>query len=499
MSESSNQIQARLDKLNKLKDLGVNPYPYRFEKSHSIEEVLKTKENLIDSEEEIRISGRLLAFRRQGKTSFANLMEDTARIQLYVSEKIIGINEYEKLKCLDLGDFIGVEGVVFITRTGEITINVKKFEILCKTLKPLPVPKEKIENGKKIVYDQFKNKEQRYRQRYLDLILNDNVTNVFKKRALIIKSIRNYLESHSFLEVETPVLQKIYGGANAKPFETHHNALDLKLFLRISNELYLKRCIVGGLDRVYEIVKDFRNEGIDRTHNPEFTMLEFYQAYADYVDMMVHFENIYAETCLAVNNTTKIQYQGTELDLTPPWPRLTMKDAIRKYAGIEVDEKTDAEIITLLKAREIEIEGKYIRGLAISELFEVYCQDHLIQPVFIIDHPMETTPLCKSHRTDKDLVERFEPYMNGWELGNAYSELNDPMQQRSLLKNQVERGKEGEEETHPMDEDFLNALEYGMPPTGGVGIGIDRMVMLLTDQANIRDVILFPLMRDIQP
>ena len=498
MSEITNQMKARLDKLEKLNTLGINPYPYRFERTFSIKDVLKKQNELIESQEEIMLRGRLMAFRRQGKTAFCNLKEDTFRIQLYVSKKIVGEVPYEVFKCLDLGDIIGIRGTVFKTKTGELSVNVKYFEVLCKAIRPLPVPKEKNIDGEKVVFDQFKNIEQRYRQRYVDLILNENSIEVFKKRSKIIKTIRNYLENRDFIEVETPTLQSIYGGANAKPFDTHHNALDMKLYLRISNELYLKRCVVGGMDRVYEIVKDFRNEGIDRTHNPEFTQVEFYQAYADYNDMMVHFENIYAEACIAVNGHTKIHYQGVELDLTPPWKRLSMKEAILEYAGFDVDKKSDDEIIALLRERDVELEGQYIRGLAISELFEVYCEERLIQPVFIIDHPVETTPLCKIHRKEKGMVERFEPYINGWEIGNAYSELNDPVLQRKFFQDQVDRGRGGEEETHPMDDDFIQALEYGMPPTGGIGLGIDRMVMLLTDQANIRDVILFPLMRNVQ-
>ena len=497
MSETSNQIEAREDKLSKLRTLGVNPYPYRYEKSTTIQSVIENQETYIEQDEDLKLAGRLMAFRRQGKTTFCNLKEDTYRLQLYVSQKILNKEEYEKFKCLDLGDIIGVEGALFKTRTGELSLNVKKFKILCKALRPLPVPKEKIEDGQKLIFDQFTNKEQRYRQRYVDLILNENVMVVFKKRAKIIRAVRDYLERNGYLEVETPVLQRIYGGANAQPFETHHNTLNMKLFLRISNELFLKRCIIGGLDRVYEIVKDFRNEGIDKTHNPEFTMVEFYQAYADYDDMMVHFENIYAEACRAIHGTTKIKYQGTEIDLTPPWQRLTMKDAIKKYAGFDVDAKSDEELQEILKSRGIEPEGGYIRGLAISEIFEAYCEDQLIQPVFITDHPKETTPLCKIHRADESLVERFEPYIVGWELGNSYSELNDPKIQQKLFQEQIERGKKGEDETHPMDDDFIKALEFGMPPTGGIGLGIDRMVMLLTDQPSIRDVLLFPLMRDI--
>jgi len=496
MSELNNQLQARKEKLDRLRALGVNPYPYRYDRKNHINELVVDQENLIESETAISISGRLVAFRRQGKTAFCNLKEGEHRIQLYISQKTLGVEPYEIFKCLDLGDFIGVEGTLFKTRVGELSVNVTNFTVLCKSVRPLPVPKEKIVDGEKQIFDQFKNTELRYRQRYVDLVLNDDVVDVFKKRSQIIKSVRGYLENLEFMEVETPTLQSIYGGASARPFETHHNTLDMKLYLRVSNELFLKRCIIGGMDRVYEIVKDFRNEGIDRTHNPEFTQIEFYQAYADYNDMMVHFESIYASASQAINGTTKIIYQGRDIDLTPPWERLTMKGAIQKYAGFDIDNKSDSELIELLKAKGIKLEGNFIRGLAISEIFETYCEESLIQPVFIIDHPRESTPLCKVHRSDPTLVERFEPYINGWELGNAYSELNDPEMQRRFFEEQVDRGRGGEDETHPMDDDFLRALEFGMPPTGGIGLGIDRMVMLLTDQKTIRDVILFPLMRD---
>jgi len=495
-NELGNQIQARRDKLQRLRSMNIDPYPYRFTRSHSVGALLQNQERLISEGIDIRLAGRLIAFRRQGKTAFCNLKEENERIQLYVAQQTLGEPAYEVFKCLDLGDFVGVEGNVFKTRTGEVSLNVKHLTVLAKTIRPLPVPKEKTVDGKRVIYDQFKNQEQRYRQRYLDLVLNDEATAVFRKRARIIQSIRQYLDKQGFIEVETPTLQRIYGGANAKPFETFHQTLDMKLYLRISNELFLKRCIIGGMERVYEIVKDFRNEGIDRTHNPEFTQVEFYQAYADYHEMMAHFENIYAEASLAVNGSTRISYQGIELDLTPPWKRITLKDAIRQYAGFDVDRLTDDEIRNLLKVKDVTLKGEYIRGLAIAEVFETYCEEHLIQPVFVMDHPRETTPLCKIHRADASLVERFEPYINGWEIGNAYSELNDPDLQRRFLQDQVDRGRGGEDETHPMDEDFLNALEYGMPPTGGIGLGIDRMVMLLTDQSSIRDVILFPLMRD---
>jgi lysyl-tRNA synthetase, class II len=497
MCDLSQQQQARIEKRDRLKALGVNPYPFRYERTHSIRSLLEQQEHLIETGSTIRLAGRLMAFRRQGKTAFCNLKEDQDRVQLYIAQKTLGVEGYDIFKCLDLGDFVGVEGNVFRTRTGELSLNVTGLAVLAKAIRPLPVPKEKTVDGEKVVFDEFRNQEQRYRQRYLDLVLNDSVTAVFRKRARIIRAIRDYLEDRGFIEVETPTLQRLYGGANAKPFETHHHSLDMKLYLRISNELFLKRCIIGGMERVYEIVKDFRNEGIDRTHNPEFTQVEFYQAYADYNDMMVHFENLYASACMAVNGSTRIRYQGVELDLTPPWQRLSLKNAIRRYAGFDVDALSDSDLKTLLKEKDIQLKGEYIRGLAIAELFEVFCEEHLIQPVFITDHPRETTPLCKIHRSDPMLVERFEPYINGWEVGNAYSELNDPELQKRFFQDQVERGRGGEAETHPMDDDFLAAMEYGMPPTGGIGLGIDRMVMLLTDQSTIRDVILFPLLRDL--
>jgi lysyl-tRNA synthetase class 2 len=315
------------------------------------------------------------------------------------------------------------------------------------------------------------------------------------KRSRILQAIREYLMGQGYLEVETPVLQPIYGGANARPFTTHHNALDIPLYLRVSNELYLKRCIVGGFPKVFEFSKDFRNEGIDRTHNPEFTLLEFYEAFADYNDMMRHFENLYAAACVAAHGSPRFSFQGKTFDLTPPWPRITVKEALRKFAGVDVDALSDEALQAELAKSQVELKGRYLRGLAVKALFEARCESHLDGPVFIIDHPKESTPLCKAHRSDPSLVEQFEPYINGWEVGNAYSELNDPIRQRQLLMEQVERGRGGEDETHPLDEDFLRALEYGMPPTGGVGVGVDRMIMLLTDSPNIKDVLLFPLMK----
>jgi lysyl-tRNA synthetase, class II len=505
--EMNDQVEARLEKLRKLREMGINPYPYGFAPTHDSAALLAEKEKLLpppaaEGESapaavgpEIAFAGRIVRYNLKGKLAFVHLKDDMGRMQIMFGRDAVGEPSFELVRILDIGDWIGVKGTMFITRAGEYTVHAKTVELLSKAVRPLPIPKEKIENGVKVIFDEFKDVETRYRQRYVDLTLNDGVRETFKKRSRIIQAIRQYLLDHNYLEVETPILQAIYGGASARPFLTHHNALDIPLYLRVSNELYLKRCITGGFPKVFEFAKDFRNEGIDRTHNPEFTLLEFYQAFADYNDMMKHFENVYAAACTAANGSPKFTYQGQEFDLTPPWPRMTVKQAIKKFAGLDVDAMSDAELQAELAKGEVELKGKYIRGLAIKALFEAKCEAQLSGPIFIIDHPKESTPLCKGHRSDPDLVEQFEPYINGWEVGNAYSELNDPLVQRKLLEDQVERGRGGEDETHPLDEDFLRALEYGMPPTGGVGIGIDRMVMLLTDSATIKDVLLFPLMK----
>jgi len=494
--EMNDQVEARLEKLNRLRAMGINPYPYRFDATHDSAALNADKETLLASQAEIRFAGRLIRFNLKGKIAFVHLKDGEGRMQVMFGQNQVGEAGFELVKMLDIGDWVGVRGLMMVTKTGEFTVSARGVEILSKAVRPLPIPKEKIdENGQKIIFDEFKDIELRYRQRYVDLALNDQVRDVFRKRTRILQAIRAYLLEQNYLEVETPILQPIYGGANARPFTTHHNALGIPLFMRVSNELYLKRLIVGGFPKVFEFAKDFRNEGIDRTHNPEFTLLEFYQAWADYGDMMVHFENLYSRACIAANGSAQCVFQGKTFDLTPPWPRMTVKQAIAKYAGIEVDALSDEDLRKELAARGAGVKGTFLRGLAIKELFEAACEPHLEGPVFIIDHPRESTPLCKAHRSDPSLVEQFEPYINGWEVGNAYSELNDPLLQRKLLEDQVERGRGGEDETHPMDEDFLRALEYGMPPTGGVGIGIDRMIMLLTDSPNIKDVLFFPLMK----
>jgi lysyl-tRNA synthetase class 2 len=466
----------RIEKLEKLRHLGINPYPSSFEKKHTCSQARKSLGK------RVKTAGRIMSFRVHGNISFANLADETAEIQLFFQKKILD-EQYKLLKLIDVGDFLGVEGKVIKTKTGEISIEVRSFQLLAKSLRPLP---EK--------WHGLKDVEARYRRRYLDLIMNPKVREVFRTRSKIIAEIRNYLDSRGFLEVETPTLQPIYGGANARPFITHHNALDIDLYLKISDELYLKRLIIGGFEKVYEIDHNFRNEGIDRTHNPEFTMMECYWAWADYEDMMRLTEQLFTYVAKKVLGTTKVEFAGHKIDLKPPWRRLSMFEAIKKYLGWSPESATDEELKKRLKNKGIEIPGGYNRGLAIAELFEEV-EPHLIQPTFITDFPKETTMLCKLHRKNPELIERFEPYIAGWEVGNAYSELNDPVLQKKFFEEQVKRKKQGDDEAHPMDKDFVEAMEYGMPPTGGLGIGIDRMVMLLTSQESIRDVILFPTLR----
>lgn len=495
--ETNDQVEARLETLRQLREMGIDPYPYKFPLTHDSAQLKAGEEKFLASGETVAYAGRLIRYNLKGKIAFIHLKDGHGRLQAMIQKDAVGDAGFELVKLLHIGDWVGVKGPMVRTKTGEYSVQAKEVVLLSKAVRPLPIPKEKVdEQGNKVVFDEFRDVELRYRQRYVDLALNDGVRETFVKRTRIIQAIREYLLGHGYLEVETPVLQALYGGANARPFTTHHNALDIPLYLRVSPELYLKRLITGGFPKVFEFAKNFRNEGIDRTHNPEFTLLEFYEAWADYNDMMVHFENLYAAACTAANGSPRFVFQGKEFDLTPPWPRITVKEAIRKYGNLDVDALSDEQIKAECNKHGVELKGKiWLRGLAIKGLFEALCEPHLHGPVFVIDHPKESTPLCKVHREDPTLVEQFEPYINGWEVGNAYSELNDPLVQRKLLEEQVERGRGGEDETHPLDEDFLRALEYGMPPTGGVGIGIDRMVMLLTDSPNIKDVLLFPLMK----
>ena len=521
MSEQNDLIKRRLEELEEIKKLGINPYPHRFDVENNSADIVKNfkdpetdeaKEKLKDVS--VTVAGRIMAIRKMGKATFCHIKDDTGRIQIYIRKDDVGEEAYSVFKLLDIGDIIGVKGYAFRTKTGEVSVHAVTYQLLTKSIQPLPVVKEEItESGEKIIYDAFADVELRYRQRYIDLIVNENVMDTFVKRTKIIQSIKRTLENHNFFEVETPTLQSIYGGANAKPFITHHNALDIDLYLRISNELYLKRLIVGGFNRVYEFVRDFRNEGIDRTHNPEFTQVEWYQAYGDYFDSMNLFEEVVEQACIDIHGTTKVMYGETELDFKRPWKRIRMTDAIQKKTGLDVLNIKKDEIVNYMNTNAIKFDTKisHSKGLIIAALFEETCEDELIQPTFVYDFPIDTTPLCKQHR-DYDvskldemkndpeqviLAERFEPYANKWELGNSYTELNDPVLQRKLLEEQVERGRGGEEETHPLDDDFINAIEVGMPPTTGVGMGVDRIVMLLTNSQTIRDVIFFPLMKPV--
>lgn len=491
----SQLIEQRLQKLDAIRDLGIEPYPYRFEPTHCSADIVASFDALNASGDEVRVAGRLIVTRGHGKAAFADLRDAEGRLQIYVRLDNVGDDAFALWKLLDIGDIIGVSGRVFKTRTGQISVQVQTLTLLTKAIRPLPVPKEEIRDGERVVHDQFSDKELRYRRRYLDLALNPDVQAVFRKRSAVVSAIREFLDARGFLEVETPVLQPLYGGASARPFVTHHNVLDMPLYLRISDELYLKRLIVGGLERVYEIGKNFRNEGIDRTHNPEFSMLELYQAYADYSDMMAIAEALYVFVAEKVNGATTLEYQGRKIDLTPPWPRIPMLDAIERYGGIDVARSSDADLRAACKRFDSDIEPDAERGLLINALFEACVEPELIQPTFITDYPIAVSPLAKRHRTEKDLTERFEFFINGWEAGNAFSELNDPIDQRQRFAHQKTLRDRGDDEAQVLDEDFLMALEHGMPPTGGLGIGVDRMVMLLADAPSIRDAILFPHMR----
>lgn len=493
LQDLSEVMKVRREKLEQIRESGVNTFTYRFQRSNFAREILDGFETF--ENKTVSLAGRIMAIRRMGKASFAHIMDATERIQIYVRKDEVGDQLYDVFKLLDIGDIIGVEGNVMKTRTGEITVVVGRLELLTKNLRPLPIVKEKEEEGKTITYDAFSDTEARYRQRYVDLIVNRQVMDVFRKRSQIITAMRHYLDGRGYLEVETPVLQPLYGGATARPFITHHNTLDMKLYMRIADELYLKRLIVGGYDGVYEISKDFRNEGIDRTHNPEFTMMELYVAYEDYnfmMDLVEDMVNSIAENVLGIS---KIVYQGDEIDLSGPWPRLPLFEAIEKHTGENLYGKDVEQLKGIAKKLKVEIEDFWGSGKIIDEIFSEKVEPNLIQPVFICDYPVELSPLAKRHRNDAKLVERFEPYVAGREIGNAFSELNDPIDQRERFECQMQLKEAGDDEAQLLDDDFIRALEYGMPPTAGLGMGIDRLVMLLTDQPSIRDVLFFPTMR----
>lgn len=481
-------IDERKRKREELLRLGMNPYPYNYKPTHKAKEVLEKYKGL-EAEKKtadvVKAAGRIVGLRRMGKATFIHILDETGRLQAYLKYDELP-KTYDHLKLADLGDWIGIKGTVFKTRSGEVSIWANEFEILCKALRPLP---EKWHGLKDI--------EQRYRKRYLDMIMNPDVRATFVKRTKIVDAIREALNKNGFLEVETPILQPVYGGANAKPFKTHLNATKQDVFLRISNELYLKRLIIGGFERVYEFSKDFRNEDIDRTHNPEFTQLEFYQAYADFNDMKELTMDLYIAAAKAIHGGTKFEYQGTIIDVKKPWQTYTMAEALLKFAGINADKVTLEDMKQLCQQHRIEIGEKPSKGQILQALFEELVEDKLIQPTFITHHPVESTPLCKPCRENhmkEHFVERFEPFIVGMEIANAYTELNDPVLQRKFLEDQAKQLQSGEEEAHPMDEDFVQAIEYGMPPTGGVGIGIDRMAMIITNSPSIRDVLFFPFM-----
>ena len=506
-SEELSQVrQHRHDKLEAIRERGLEPYAYGYDRTHLAVEAVSLfdqaeQAGALDENEQaelVLVAGRITSYRSHGKSAFAHVEDRSGQVQIYFRKDVLGDEPFEALELLDLGDWIGAEGVLFRTRTGEVTVRVQDWTLLAKSLRPLPLGKTDTdaETGERSTFSGFSDKEVRYRQRYADLAVNPEVREVFRTRAKIISKLRSFLDGEDFLEVETPALQPLYGGAAARPFLTKHNALDRTLYLRIADELYLKRLIVGGLERVYEISKDFRNEGIDRLHNPEFTMLEFYQALIDYEGLMDLTERMLAEVIQAATGSLEVVYQGQEIDFTGPFERMRMLGSLSDALGADVavlsadDLRSHAE---RLKVPDLEGAGW---GKLIDKLFGELVQPHLIQPTFVMDHPKELSPLAKPHRNDPDLTERFELFVAGEEIANGFSELNDPIDQRQRFQDQAGLKEAGDDEAHPIDEDYVRALEYGMPPTGGLGMGIDRLTMLLTDQPSIRDVILFPTLRD---
>lgn len=481
--------EARIERLHELREQGINPYPNSVERTHTILEVLQRFDEFVGPEGSFTLVGRIRLLREQGKVAFAKIEDGTGSIQVFFRINDLGEQAYRRVKLLDIGDFIQVTGFLFVTRRGERTLHVKQYRILAKGLRPLP---EK--------YHGLEDREQRQRKRYLDLLANgDEVKQVFITRSRVITAMRRYLDEHGFIDVETPILQPLYGGATARPFIAHHNALDRDMYLRIAVELYLKRLIVGGFERVYEIGRNFRNEGIDRSHNPEFTMMECYQAYADYNTMMRLVEEMIASIAQEVKGSTRITYQDTEIDLTPPWRRIRLLNAIAEFTGINVNDYPDREsLAAVMRANGYEADPKLSRGRLIENLKgEMFRKGIplLRQALFLIDYPLDVSPLAKQHYEIPGLVERFQPFIGGLECGNAFTELNDPLDQRARFEDQMRQRAQGDDEAQVLDEDFLEAMEIGMPPTGGLGIGIDRLAMLMADQESIRDVILFPTLR----
>ncbi|MUK88045.1 lysine--tRNA ligase [Ornithinibacillus sp. L9] len=492
MSEELNEhMRVRRDKLDAYRERGLDPFGGKFTRTHVAEELHKqyseiSKEDLEERQIEVTIAGRMMTKRGKGKAGFAHIQDVSGQIQLYVRKDKIGEDAYEVFKTTDLGDIVGVTGVMFKTNVGELSVKATEFQLLSKALRPLP---EK--------YHGLKDVEQRYRQRYLDLITNPDSRDTFVLRSKIIQSMRRYLDGQGYLEVETPMMHSIPGGASARPFITHHNALDIPLYMRIAIELHLKRLIVGGMEKVYEIGRVFRNEGVSTRHNPEFTMIELYEAYADYEDIMELTENLIAHIAEEVLGTTTVTYGEYEVDLNPKWKRLHMVDAVKEYTGVDFwKQMSDEEARALAKDHGVEIKDTMTFGHVVNEFFEQKVEEKLIQPTFVYGHPVEISPLAKKNKEDERFTDRFELFIVAREHANAFSELNDPIDQRERFEAQVKERAEGNDEAHLMDEDFLESLEYGMPPTGGLGIGIDRLVMLLTNSPSIRDVLLFPQMRN---
>jgi lysyl-tRNA synthetase, class II len=497
--ELTEQELIRRQSLEEIIKLGINPYPAElYEVNASANEISEKYERDKISYKNISLAGRIMSRRIMGNASFVELQDSTGRIQAYIKRDDICPGEDKTLyntvfkKLLDIGDIIGIKGYVFTTQTGEITVHVSELKILCKSLRPLPIVKTDSE-GK--VHDAFSDPEQRYRQRYVDLIVNPHVKEVFIKRTQLTNSMRSFLNDKGYLEVETPILQPIYGGAAARPFKTHHNTLDTDLYLRIANELYLKRLIVGGFDGVYEFAKDFRNEGMSRFHNPEFTQMELYVAYKDYTWMMSLVEEMVEKIAIDLHGSTQVKYGDNVIDFKSPWKRYTMYEAIQTFTGVDISTMNESEMMEAAKAMGIKVDATMGRGKIIDEIFGEKVEPFLIQPTFIMDYPEEMSPLAKKHRSREGLVERFEGICNGKEICNAYSELNDPVDQRRRFEEQLELGKRGDEEAMVLDEDFLRAIEYGMPPTSGLGIGIDRLSMILTGAKSIQDVLFFPQMK----
>jgi lysyl-tRNA synthetase class 2 len=504
-AELNQVLKARREKLAALRARGIEPFAYSFDPSHSAAAAL---EAFRDAESRaalgaggdgpsVRVAGRIVSWRDMGKSAFAHVEDASGRVQLYFRRDVLGEEAFQTLDLLDLGDWLGAEGVMFRTRTGEVSVRVQTWTLLTKSLRPLPLGKVETdpETGARIVYSGFADQEARYRQRYADLAVHPEVREVFRTRARIVAALRAFLDGEGFLEVETPVLQPLYGGASARPFVTHHHALDQTMYLRIADELYLKRLIVGGLERVYEIAKDFRNEGLSPRHNPEFTMLEWYQAFTDYRDQMELVERLVLHVLDVVLGRREIVYGGQRIAFEPPFPRVPLLDGLSRALGEDVRGLSDRRLREMAEQLRLPDLGGAGRGKLIDKLFGALVEPELVQPTFVIDHPKELSPLAKQHRTDPGLTERFELYVAGTEMFNGFSELNDPIDQRERFEAQAALRAAGDEEAQQIDEDFLRALEYGMPPTGGVGMGVDRFVMLLTDQPSIRDVLLFPVLR----